>query len=111
MPQTWYFLLPISLFAIFYILMCSYLVFHAFLSMSDHAFFKKYKVSSKTFCESVSKTDVNVSTLSFFYNDHWAFDKWDQLANSSECKRLLVSEWSDSDDRVSNLNYAPGQSS
>ncbi|EEB10561.1 protein Malvolio, putative [Pediculus humanus corporis] len=111
MPQTWYFLLPISLFAIFYILMCSYLVFHAFLSMSDHAFFKKYKVSSKTFCESMSKTDVNVSTLSFFYNDHWAFEKWDQLANSSECKRLLVSEWSDSDDRVSNLNYVPGQSS
>lgn len=49
LAHTWYYLLPITLFGLFYVAMCGYLVFHAFLSMGGDKFFSNSEVSRGRF--------------------------------------------------------------
>lgn len=103
MAHDWYFLLPVTLFAIFYILMCSYLIFHAFLSMSGHAYFKNSNVS-KSLCENATKFNSYGSILSYLFNKHCLYDKFGMYCeNATESERLL--DLSDSDEKDINLNH------
>lgn len=102
--HAWYILLPIGLFAVFYVIMCSYLIFHAFLSISDHAYFKKYKVS-KIMCDSVMVSTTNWSSLAYLYNNNTDIEGFNLLLdNEVEFEKLLPSDLSDSEEIEFHLN-------
>lgn len=110
--HEWYYLLPIALFGVFYVIMCAYLLFHTFLSMVGDRFFANSDVSRGRFQVDLGTPNGLARKpmrgrlkflAKYFYNDFKVYDRMGRRCDSAQDSltleefQMLLGDSSDSE--------------